>query len=140
MKAALRFVAGVFCGLLVAFVLVVAVELLSNVVHPLPADFGGTTEEMCRHVERYPAWVLAIVVGLWAATALIGTWTARKVGNLYSSASVGLLMLAAVILNISMLPYPLWFKIADLVAIPLAILAGARSSRRRKAASGVDVN
>src|SRR5438045_1803118 len=60
MKAVLRTLAAVFAGLLVLFILVVAVELFSAVVHPLPEDFGGTTEEMCRHVERYPQWVLAV--------------------------------------------------------------------------------
>src|SRR5687768_1893240 len=82
MKTALRALAGVLAGLLVSFILVVAVELISDVVHPLPKDFGGTKEEMCQHVERYPQWVLAMVVPLWAAAAFAGTWTAQKVGNL----------------------------------------------------------
>ncbi|HEX2518177.1 MAG TPA: hypothetical protein VHK04_01370, partial [Castellaniella sp.] len=60
------------------------VELFSAVVHPLPEDFGGTTEELCRHVERYPPWVLALVVPAWAVTALVGTWTAKRMGNLCS--------------------------------------------------------
>ena len=125
MKAVLRTLAAVFAGLLVLFTLVVAVELFSAVVHPLPENFGGTKEEVCRHVERYPAWVLAVVVPAWTLAAFAGTWTARRIGNLYSAASVGLLLLVAVIGNISMLPYPTWFKIAILVVIPIAIFAGS---------------
>jgi hypothetical protein len=82
MKAVLRTIAAVLAGLLVFFLLVVAVELFSAVVHPLPEDFGGTTEEMCQHVERYPQWVLAVVVPAWAAAALVSTWTARRIANL----------------------------------------------------------
>jgi hypothetical protein len=82
MKAVLRTLAAVFAGLLVLFILVVAVELFSAVVHPLPEDFGGTKEEMCRHVERYPQWVLAVVVPAWAVAAFASTWTARRIGNL----------------------------------------------------------
>lgn len=131
MKAFLRMLAAVFAGLLVLFVLVVAVELFSAVVHPLPEGYGGTTEEMCRHVARYPHWVLAVVVPAWAAAAFAGTWTARRIGNFYSSAIVGLLLLAALVLNLSMLPYPIWFKIADLLVIPTAAFVGSCSSSRK---------
>ena len=73
MKSALRNLAAVCLGMILAFLLLVGVELFSAVVHPLPADFGGTQEEMCRHVARYPQWVLAVVVPLWAVTAFAGT-------------------------------------------------------------------
>lgn len=128
MKAVLRSFAAVVAGLTVAFILVIAVELFSAVVHPLPEGFGGTTEEMCQHVARYPQWVLAVVVPAWAVAALVSTWTARRLGNFYSSAIVGLLLLAAVVLNISMLPYPTWFKITNLLVTPTTILAGGRLS------------
>jgi len=62
------------------------------------------------------------------------TWIAQRIGNLYSSAIVGLLLLAALIFNISMLPYPIWFKIANLVAIPIAMIAGSRLAMRHKTA------
>lgn len=140
MKALLRTLAGVFAGLIVLFLLVIAVELFSAVVHPLPEDFGGTTEEMCQHVERYPQWVLAVVVPAWAAAALVSTWIAGRIGNLYSSAIFGLLVLAALVFNISMLPYPTWFKVANLLAIPTAILAGSRLSMRHKTAGAADGN
>lgn len=138
MKAVLRTFAAVLAGLLVLFALVVAVELFSAVVHPLPEDFGGTSEEMCRHVERYPHWVLAAVVGLWAAASLASVWTAGRIGNLSSSAIVGLLLLTALGLNVWMLPYPAWFKTATLLVIPVAILAGSRLATRRKTAAAGD--
>jgi hypothetical protein len=130
MITALRVIAAVFAGLLVSFILVVALELFSAVVHPLPADFGGTMEEMCRHVERYPAWVLAVAALAWAVTALAGTWTAQRIGNVYSAAIVGLLLLAALVFNVSKLPYPMWFKVATLLLIPAAIVAGSRLAMR----------
>lgn len=126
MFTAFRTLAATVAGIAVAFVLVIAVELFSAVVHPLPQGFGGTTEEMCRHVERYQQWVLAVVVPAWAATAFAGAWTAKWMGNSYSFAIVGLLLFAGMVLNVSMLPYPLWFKIADLLAIPAAIAAAGR--------------
>ena len=135
MYNALRTLAAILVGIIVAFVLVIAVEFFGAVVHPLPEDFGGTMEEMCQHVERYPQWVLALVVPAWAVTAFVGTWTARKMGNLCSFAFVGLLLLAALMFNISKLPYPMWFKILNLLVIPAAIAAGGRLSTRNKTAA-----
>lgn len=134
MKAALRVLAAVLAGLVVSFILVVAVEFFSAVVHPLPKDFAGTTEEMCLHVQRYPHWVLAVVVPAWAAAAFAGTWIAQRIGNLYPAAMVGLLLLTALVFNISMLPYPIWFKIANLLAIPTAMIVGSRSAKRLRTA------
>jgi hypothetical protein len=119
-------------GLFLAFVLIVGVEGFSAVVHPLPKDFGGTMEEMCRHVERYPQWVLAVVVPMWAVAALVSTWIAQRIGNLYSSGIVGLLLLSALVFNISKLPYPIWFKAVNLLIVPAAIIAGSRVGGRRK--------
>jgi hypothetical protein len=130
MKSILRNLAGVFVGLIVAFLLLVGVELLSAVVHPVPPNFGGTKEEMCQHVARYPQWVLAVVVPLWGLTAFLGTWTARKIGNLYAALTVGVLLMVALVFNISMLPYPNWFKLANLLVIPVAVFAGSRTLRR----------
>jgi hypothetical protein len=128
MKTFLRTLAAVVAGLLVLFMLVVAVEFFSAVVHPLPENFGGTKEEMCQPVARYPHWVLAVVVPDWAAAAFVSTRTVRRIGNHYSAAIVGVLLFAALVFNISMLPYPVWFAIASLLVIPAAALAGGRLS------------
>ena len=132
MTTALRTLAATVAGVVVAFVLVVAVEVFSAVVHPLPQDFGGSSEEMCLHVEHYPTWVLAVVVPAWSGSALAGAWTAKRMGNVISFLIVGLIIVAALVLNISMLPYPLWFKIADLLAVPAAIAAAGRLARGMK--------
>jgi cytochrome bd-type quinol oxidase subunit 2 len=134
MRAALRTLAAILAGMFVAFILVVAVEFFGAVVHPLPEHFQGTMEEMCRHVERFPTWVLAVVVPAWGVAAFAGAWTARRNGNLWSFAIVGLLLLAALVLNISKLPYPMWFKIVNLLVIPGAIVLGGRLAIRRKTA------
>src|SRR3954470_22488206 len=137
MKRSLRILAGIVAGMLLAFILVIAVETVSAVVYPLPKDFGGTQEEMCAHVARYPTWVLAVVVPAWAATALAATWVAQRIGNLFSSTTVGLLLFAALALNVSMLPYPDWFTNANLIAVPAATIIGIRLSIRGKTKTAV---
>jgi hypothetical protein len=136
-KTVLRTFAAIVAGLLSAFVLVVLVELFSSVVHPVPSDFRGTMEEMCEHVARYPQWVLAVVVPAWGVAAFVSTWTAYKIGNRGSATVVGLLLLAALVFNISKLPYPIWFKIATLLVVPTAIVLGGHLSIRRKTPGGM---
>ncbi len=133
-QVALRTVLGTVVGLIVAFILILGVEAFGGVVHPIPEGFDGSTEAMCRHVERFPGWVLAAVVPMWGLTALVGTWLARRVGTLYAAGIVGLLLTAAVVLNISMLPYPIWFKISVVIAVPAAGFVGGRLARRRSTA------
>ena len=133
MNAVFRGTGAVVAALAVAFILVVAVELFSAVVHPLPPDFDGTMDQMCQHVARYPHWVLAVVVAAYAATALAATWIAGRFGNLGCALVVGLLLSAALVFNVSMLPYPIWFKIAALIAIPAAIVYGLYLSGLRQA-------
>jgi hypothetical protein len=133
MAMLLRSIAAIIAGMIVALVFVIAVELFSAVVHPVPPDFKGTMEEMCQHVARYPHWVLALVVPAWGAAALLSTWTAKRIGNLGSAVVTGLLLLAAVVFNILKLPYPTWFKIVILLVIPTAIVLGSRLPIRRKA-------
>jgi hypothetical protein len=50
------------------------------------------------------------------------------------------LLLAALVFNLSKLPYPIWFKVANLLAIPAAIVAGIRFSGRRKTPGRGKVN
>ncbi|PQO25018.1 hypothetical protein C5Y96_26295 [Blastopirellula marina] len=127
----LRVVIGVIAGLALAFVLVIGVELFSAVVHPFPEGFEGTEEEICAHVEKYPGWVLAVVVPMWALILFSSTWVSRKIGGLVASLLVGSLLLIAVGFNQWMLPYPIWFEVANFVALPLAMLGAIQINRTK---------
>jgi non-ribosomal peptide synthetase component F len=139
MNSYLRTIVATLAGLSASFVLIVGVEAFGAVVHPVPEGFGGSMEEMCRHVEQYPPWVLAAVVPMWGLAALAGTWIARRIGNLYSWGIVGLLLLLGLVFNLSKQPYPIWFKVANLLVIPAAIFAGCRFSGRRRTKSTGEV-
>ena len=55
--------------------------------------------------------------------------------NINSPFIVGLLTLLALVSNLAMLPYPTWFKAANLLVIPLALIAGTRLASRPKTAT-----
>ena len=139
MKNAMRTGLGVVAGIGLAFILVIAVEAFSAVVHPIPADFRGTMDEMCQHVARYPNWVLGVVVILWSATALCGVWIAIRVGNLIAGITVTALLGIAIVFNVTMLPYPLWFKIVMLSCFPLGCLIGIWQANRIAKPAGSDL-
>ena len=82
----------VVCGL------VIAVEAYSSVVHPLPVDFKGTSEEMCLHVARYRPgyWQQLFRVGGHGVRRHVDRRLLRKpVLPLF----IGLILIAAVILQ-----------------------------------------
>ena len=139
MKNATRTGLGIVAGIGLAFILVIAVEAFSAVVHPIPADFRGTMDEMCQHVARYPNWVLGVVVILWSATALCGVWIAIRVGNLIAGITVTALLGIAIVFNVTQLPYPLWFKIVMLSCFPLGCFFGIWQANRiaKPAGSGL---
>jgi MFS family permease len=130
MRQALRVVLAIGTGLIVALGLVMAIELLSAIVHPFPPDFGGTEEEMREHIKRYPQWVLAIASVLWAATTLLSCWLARRIGNRWCGLAVGLLLLIAVLFNVTQLPYPIWFKVISPALQGVALWAALRFPNR----------
>jgi hypothetical protein len=132
MVTALRAAGSILAGVALALVMVIAVELVSAVVHPVPPGYTGTMDEMCKHVESYPHWVLALSAAAWGGTAVASTWVTSRIGGRGCGAFVGLLLLAGVVFNIAKLPYPMWFKVVNLIAIPAAIYLGLRSPSRQK--------
>ena len=127
MKSAIRALFGVVAGMILAIVLIVIVEWLSGIVHPLPANFNGNMPE---HVRRYPHWVLGLVVLAWGATSTASTWVASRVGGRLAGCIVALLLAWGLVFNLTKLPYTLWFKIVMLIAFPIACFLGIRHSRQ----------
>ena len=132
MVTTFRVPCSIVAGLGLALGLLTAIELLSEVVHPTPPGSTGTMEEICEHVARYPRWVLAVAVPAWAGTAFASTWVARRIGNRGAAIFVGLLLLAAAAFNVANLPYPMWFKVVNPIAVPLASLLAIWSPGSRK--------
>jgi hypothetical protein len=126
----LRSAGAVLAGLVVAAVSIVGVEAFGAVVHPFPPDVDPADYEVCKaHVARYPAWILAVAAVAWGLTTFVSAWLATRLGSGRHRAHgvvVGLVLLALVVLNMSMLPYPVWFWVSNLVAFPLGFCLGAK--------------
>src|SRR5213075_2196882 len=103
MKTPLRIFLAVLAGLVLAFALVIGVEMFSSAVYPPPPGFTGTQEEMCLHVANYPTWILGACGLMWVATAFVSTWVATRIGNRPAGVVLSLILGALLLFNISML-------------------------------------
>jgi hypothetical protein len=121
-------------GFVAGFVFVIGTEAFSEMVYPFPPVDDPKDFETCMiaHVARYPAWVLACVVPLWSLAIFSTVWTATRLGtnrNPLIGIVVGGLLYVAAICNLTMLPYPIWFKAGIILALPLAGFWGFRLAR-----------
>ncbi len=132
----IRTVFAVILSVVVAFGLVAAIESVSSILHPWPEDFAGTAEEIARQVETYPAWVLVLLGGIgYGATMLICTFIATRISldrNPRHGYGVGLFLFAMVILNLTVLPYPIWYWVLMFTALPLAAYFGTNLASKNQ--------
>jgi hypothetical protein len=56
----------------------------------------------------------------------VSTWTAARIGGRGAGLFIGVLLFAGVLLNVSMLPYPMWFKMLSVAVCGAAVLAVSR--------------
>ena len=121
---------AIVIGIAVVIAGLVAVEMFGAAVHPFPADFDSSSQQqMMDYVASYPSWILAIVVPVWGLVAWLGTWVAKRIGGTVSALVIGILLVAAVIFNVSMLPYPLWFKVLSVISVVSAVVLAFRKRR-----------
>ena len=130
MGSLVRSVGAVVAGLVVAMISIVGIEVASSLVHPFPPGVDTNDYEVVRaHVARYPAWILLLAALGWGLTTFVSAWLATRLGPGRHRAHgivVGSILLALVVMNMSMLPYPVWFWAANLVGFPLAFYWGSR--------------
>ena len=133
----IRSVFAVIVALALALLLVIGVEVLSSVLHPLPEGLDpADTGAICEHVARYPPAVLFGGGILWGLTTFLSAWTATRLGAARHPAHgilVGSILLALAVMNMSMLPYPAWFWVLNLVAFPVGCCLGVWLGRARPA-------
>jgi len=125
-----RNILAVVLALLAGALGVFLVESLSAFIYPPPADLDVADKEaLAGFVEKLPTGALVLILVAHALGSLAGgvvcALVARRVW--YGGAAiVGVLLLAAGVANLVMIPHPTWFSIIDvLLYVPLALLGCA---------------
>ena len=124
-QSVFRSVSAIVIALAVAVFLFMVTEGIGSWLYPLPDDFGGTIEEIAQQVATTPALNLVLLGGLCYGLTMLATRLGyqRKAWHGYV---VGAVLLGMVIMNMTMLPYPTWFWVQELLVLSVAAFIGTR--------------
>lgn len=125
-----RKIVAVVLGVVVAVVLIIAIEALGHSVYPPPANMDiSNPEAMQAYVMSAPIGALLLVLAAWLVATLVGgllaCFIAREAPLVYS-AIVGGLVLLGTIINLMSIPHPLWFSAISVLAIIATIFVTSR--------------
>jgi hypothetical protein len=130
MRAVIRSVLAVLAGSIVAGILIALVEMLGHQIYAPPPGIDPTDPESLRTaMESMPVGALVAVLIAWAIGTFAGSWLAARIAGragLAHGMGVGLLMLAAGVANMLMIPHPVWFWCLGVAVFPLAAWLGGR--------------
>ncbi len=123
----MRNVLAVLAGLATSMLLVFGIETLGTVFFPLPEGADPTNYEWLKNnIDQIPNGALVMV----ALAHLLGIVAGMYIASLNSKSSmipayiVGVLMLLATVVNLFMIPHPMWFKISDIIGALIGLGIG----------------
>ena len=128
-----RKILAVVAGVILAGIVVYAVEAIGHQVYPPPEGLDmKNMEAMKAYVATLPAGALLFVLLAYALGSFAGGWLAAKIARtsqIHLPLTVGGVQLLFGIINIVMIPHPTWFAIASVIVfLPAAYLGGKLGS------------
>ena len=125
-------VAGI-TGVVIAMAMVWVVEKVGHAVYPPPPDLNFADPDAMRaYIETVPLGALLFVSAAWFIGTLCGTCAACAIGTakpMIFAMVVGGLMLIATIMNLVMIPHPMWFSILGVVGVVIGAWLGTMCKR-----------
>lgn len=114
----LRTILGIVAGVVVAFVVLMGLEMAGHAAMPPPAGLDpADPEDLKQMVASASTAAKAWVVFAWFAAAVAGGWLARRLSRAsWAGWVIAGLIVVGGIANIMMIPHPLWMQIAAVVA------------------------
>ena len=114
----LRIILGIIAGVVLAFAVMMGLEMISFVVFPPPAGLDpADPEDLKRIVAAAPFAAKAWVVFGWFAAAVAGGWLARRLSRKdWAGWVIAGLIVVGGVFNFLNIPHPLWMQIAAVVA------------------------
>lgn len=125
MKNFLSVLAGVIAGFIVVFIGDATCEKL----YPVPPGIDLSNKlVMLTYVSTIPIYVLVIMVLFWLFSSFVGGLLAARINRPQWKRScliTGGILLAAAVLNMAMIPHPMWMLVTALIGyIPAAFFGG----------------
>jgi len=128
-----RRILGVLAGVVAGVVAIMIVEMIGHAVYPLPPGLDPRDREaIAAFIKSAPLGVMLFVLAAYAIGSFVAGLLARLLGRTRPPALVaGAILMALGVVNLVMIPHPVWFWAVSLVLyVPLA-WAGAASVRSR---------
>jgi hypothetical protein len=120
---------GVIVGVRVAALLIGLVETVGGFVF-LPEGVDPSDRAAVEAVmANPPLGALLFVLSGWAVGTVCGAWLAVVIARrapLYHALAVGLTMLAAGVVDMVLLPHPLWFWVLGIATFLVSTLVGSK--------------
>lgn len=128
---------GVIAGLVALLVIVIGVEMLGPLLHPIPAGLNPNDgDALGKWVATAPVSAQAVIVLAWLLGALGGGWVALRISGWVPAAwIVALLDATLAVATLFRFEHPLWMQVGA-VAAPL--LGGWLAIRLGSAAREAD--
>ena len=124
-----RQIIAVVAGVIAAGVVVYLMEMLSHGIFPPPASMDPMDPQSIKaHLDQLPAGAFLLVLLGWGLGSFTGGFTAAKIAGtrtLRAAVIVGVIQMLGGILNMTLIPHPLWMVVAGLlIFVPMAWLGG----------------
>lgn len=121
MKEILRNTFAAMVGAITGIMLIALIQLISASVYPLPEGMNPADREaMGEFIRTLPAPAMLLVLGGYLVGVCCGAWVAGRLSRTAPRRQVfmvtGLFLIASV-MNLTSFPHPLWFWVANLVAV-----------------------
>ncbi|MBN4051924.1 hypothetical protein JYT53_00315 [Cytophagaceae bacterium AH-315-L13] len=122
-------------GIITGGMLIFLVETLGHTIYPHPADFDYTDKEaLAELIQNAPIGALLFVILAWAVGSFGGGLVASLISNedkIRKALIVGVVLMILGIMNMLMVPHPIWFWILGMaVYLPMAYLGGKIGDRK----------
>ena len=130
----MRHVLAVVAGLIVSMLIITGLELLSGVIFPLPEGADPRDMEWLRNnMNSIPTGTLIIVAFAHLAGIIGGMFVATLISKtkMLPAYIVGALMLVATVVNLFMIPHPIWFKVTDVAGALVGLGIGKMLSIKK---------
>ncbi|MBL4715766.1 MAG: hypothetical protein COC01_03635 [Bacteroidetes bacterium] len=120
---------SIAAGIITGGILIFLVEKLGHTIYPHPADFDYTDKEaLAELIQNAPIGALLFVILAWTVGSFGGGLVASLISNeakMRKALIVGVVLMLLGIMNMMMIPHPLWFWALGLaVYLPMAYLGG----------------
>jgi MFS family permease len=131
----IRGILGVIVGLAVAVLTIMAVQAIGHQIYPYPADVDlNDPEQIARVFPTIPVAAKLFVVAAWFFGAMAGAAVAKSVvGSDWAAWTIAVLVACAGVMNLFIIPHPVWMQIAAVVAPLLGGLIANHLVRREPA-------